>query len=154
MWRRHLSRVIISHAVFTDQLLLFRLFRNAGFQEPVCLELHVREIPPRSSFLNTLYLHSLALKLTALFFSFSPSCPPSPLYFLSSLPPNPHPPHTHTHILSSLLSGTLADRVQLPDDDGASAEREPQRDGRRPLHTSGLPAAVEGLYAHAWCETG
>lgn len=153
MWRRHLSCLIIFPAVFTDRLLLLRLFRNAGFREPARLERHVKEIPPRSSFLHTLYLHRLALKLTALFLSFPPSYLPSPLYFLSSFTPPPLL-HTHTHTLCSLLSGTLADRVQLSDDDGAGAEREPQRDGWRPLHTSGLPAALEGLYAHVWCEAG
>lgn len=45
----------------------------------------------------------------------------------------------------SSLSGAFIDWVQLPDDDGTSAEREPQRDGRRPLHASWLPAKMEGL---------
>lgn len=100
MWHRYLSRVIIFPALFTDRLLLLRLFRNAGFREPARLERHVREIPPRSSFLHTLYLHRLALKLTALFLSFSPSRLPSPLYFLSSFTP---PFSTHTHFpLSSV----------------------------------------------------
>ena len=44
------------------------------------------------------------------------------------------------------LSGAFVDRVQLPDDDGTSAEGEPQCDGGRPLHASWLPAEVEGLY--------
>lgn len=152
MWRRHLSRVIIFPAVFTDRLLLLRLFRNAGFREPARLERHVREIPPRSSFLHTLYLHRLTLKLTALSLSLLLSITSSiPSLFLVIIYP---PPPFSTHTLSSLLSGTLADRVQLSDDDGAGAEREPQRDGRRPLHTSGLPAALEGLYARSWCEAG
>lgn len=50
-------------------------------------------------------------------------------------------------LLLSSLSGTFADRVQLPDDDGASAEREPQCDWGRPLHASWLSATVEGPYA-------
>lgn len=74
--------------------------------------------------------------------SLPPSYPPSPsLHPFNSF-------HHDTLPLSFLLSGTFADRVQLPDDNGASAEREPQRDRRRPLHTSWLSAAVEGLCAH------
>lgn len=43
-------------------------------------------------------------------------------------------------------SGALVDWVQLPDDDGAGAERKPQRDGGGPLHATWLSAKVEGGY--------
>lgn len=41
-------------------------------------------------------------------------------------------------------SGALVDWVQLPDVDGAGAERKPQRDGGGPLHTTWLSAKMEG----------
>lgn len=51
-------------------------------------------------------------------------------------------------VVSFYLSGTFADWVQFPDDNGASAERKPQRYRGRPIHTPGLPAKVEGLWTH------
>lgn len=55
-----------------------------------------------------------------------------------------HP--ANSFLFSSSHSGAFVDRVQLSDDNGTSAERKPQRDRGRPLHSSRLSAQVEGLY--------
>lgn len=52
-------------------------------------------------------------------------------------------------VFPCFLSGAFVDWVQLPDVDGASAERKPQRDGGRPLHATWLSAKMEGRYIYA-----
>lgn len=113
-----------------------------------------REYPLKPLFLQTLlwYMYSFALKLKALSLcSLTPYIPRSLSCFLS---PRHlfffilcYPLHlTNTHLFPSFLSGAFVDRVQLPDDDGTSAERKPQRDGGRPLHATWLSAKMEGQY--------
>lgn len=101
-------------------------------------------------------MYSVALKLKALSVSVPHTQHPPLLlsFFLSSVLFShffsilSYPLHlNNTFLFPALLSGASVDRVQLPDDDGTSAERKPQRDRGRPLHASGLPAKMEGRYA-------
>lgn len=115
--------------------------------------------PLKSLFLHTSlwYTYSVALKLKAfapcpsfpLLFSFPPSCLFSFTSFMPCLvcyPTHPTNAFLFTFSVSFLfLSGAFVDRVQLPDDDGTSAERKSQCDRGRPIHASRLSAQMEGL---------
>lgn len=141
---------------------VFVYFRGIYVFQSLCILLNAtlcRVCPLKPLFLHTLlwFTHIAALKLKPL--TSCPSLPSSLAPSLAFFPPVIclflytsfftlcYPLHlTNSSLSPYFLSGAFVDRVQLPDDDGTSAEGEPQCNGGRSLHASWLPAEVEGLY--------
>lgn len=111
------------------------------------------ECPLKPLFLYTLYMFCFEAKSSVSFYlslstslALSPCIPHHLCFFPFHFSFIPRYPFHLTLFSPSFLSGAFVDWVQLPDDDGTSAERKPKRDGGRPLHTPRLSAEMEGLY--------
>lgn len=137
---------------------LLSFFRNVCFPKPVNIIITYnsslyQNVPYKPLFLYTLYMFCLEAKSYVSFYlslptslALSPCLPHHLCFFPFHFSFLPRYPFHLTLFSPSFLSGALVDWVQLPDDDGTSAERKPKRDGGRPLHTSRLSAEMEGLY--------
>lgn len=144
-----LSSVITFHVVFSlTDFKVFVYFVWIYVFRSLCILLNAalcRAHPLKPLFLHTLlwYTYSVALKLKAVSLSLTPHILrfPSSVFFSNLFFIFCHLCHlANSSLFSSFLSGALVDWVQLPDDDGTSAERKSQCDRGRPLHPSRLSA--------------
>lgn len=147
-----LSSLITFHVVFT--LTDFKVFvyfsRNICFPKPVHLiKCYIMQSMSLETIISAhtalIHVHCCfeAKSSVAVPHSLHPSLPlllsfpPSCFFLYTSFFTLCYPLHlTNSSLSPYFLSGAFADRVQLPDDDGTSAEGEPQCDGGRSLHAS------------------